>query len=142
MVVKYTRITIIKTARPDNNNNINELLMWFSGSMGLFNLRDKDRSCFRVFLMLVRDLKQAKKGLSSDEIAEKTNLTRGTAVYHLNKLMESGIVSEQGNKYSLKVNSLKELVDSVRKEADNAFDSMREIAEDIDKQLDLNDKNF
>lgn len=135
--MKFTKITIVRTTTP-KEYNINELLQWFGGSLGLFNLRDKDRSCFRIFISLLRDLKSEDPGLSSDELAELTGLSRGTVVHHLNKLMESGIVLAHKNKYVLKVNNLEELVDVVRSDVNKTFDSLEGAGKKLDTLLGLN----
>lgn len=134
--MRFTRITIIRTRKPESVN-VNELLQWFSGTLGLFNPRDKDRSCFRVFVALLNDVKKGADGLTSDELAEMTSLTRGTVVYHLNKLMESGLVVSERSKYFLKVNSLEQLVDVVRADVNTAFDSLKEKGKELDKMLGL-----
>ena len=138
--MRFTRITIIKTTEPTNDNT-NELLQWFGGTLGLFNIRDKDRSCFRIFITLINSLKQ-KKGISSDEIANKTGLTRGTVVYHLNKLMEVGLVGETNNRYYLKHETLEEISESIREEINEAFDSLSYIGRNLDKKLALNTKKW
>jgi len=136
MSLRFTKITIIRTKKPEEFN-INELLQWFGGSLGLFNLRDKDRSCFRVFVSLLKNLKKGEEGMTSDEIAEETTLSRGTIVHHLNKLMESGIVVVERGKYLLKVNNLEELVDVVRNDVNKAFDSLKDVGKQLDKMLGL-----
>jgi predicted transcriptional regulator len=132
----FTRITIIK-ASANNNSNINDMLKWFGASLGLFNLRDKDGSCFRIFIVLLKDLKSHDKGLSSDDIAEKTFLSRGTVVHHLNKLMDSGIVANAGSKYFLTVDSLEELVDEVEANLLKSLESLKRVGKEIDNNLGL-----
>jgi predicted transcriptional regulator len=133
MSVRITRITIIKTSKPEMQN-INDLLQWFGGSLGLFNIRDKDRSCFRVFIVLLKSGKES-KGLSSDEIAELTALSRGTVVYHLNKLIEAGLVREQSKKYYLEAENLKGLIAKIKQDMDQALDTLSEIGKEIDNKL-------
>lgn len=133
--MKITRITIIKTSKPDMQN-INDLLQWFGGSLGLFNLRDKDRSCFRVFIVLMKAGKSS-KGVSSEEIAELTTLSRGTVVYHINKLIEAGLVREQSKKYYLEAESLEKLIAKLRMDMDQAFDTLSDIGKEIDGKLKL-----
>jgi predicted transcriptional regulator len=133
--MKITRITIIKTGKPDMQN-INDLLQWFGGSLGLFNLRDKDRSCFRVFIVLMKAGKKS-KGLSSEEIADLTVLSRGTIVYHLNKLIEAGLVREQSKKYYLEAENLEKLIAKLRMDMDQAFDTLSDIGKEIDGKLKL-----
>lgn len=134
--MRFTKVTIISTKAP-KEFNVNELLQWFGGTLGLFNLRDKDRSCFRIFVVLLKDLKNEDEGLSSDEIADNTSLSRGTVVHHLNRLISSGLVVSERNKYSLKVNNLQELVDVVQKDVDKAFVDLRNVGGKLDKLLGL-----
>jgi predicted transcriptional regulator len=131
--MEQRRITIIKIRRPVRSN-INEKLQWFGTSLGLFSLRDKDRSCFRIFIEL---LKQAKKDepISSDGLAVRLQLSRGTVVHHLHKLMDSGIVVQEKKGYILRVHNLSKLIDELEKDMHRTFDSLKEIAEDIDKKI-------
>jgi DNA-binding IclR family transcriptional regulator len=97
-------------------------------------MRDKDRSCFRIFIVLLKAGKQA-KGLSSEEIAEMTALSRGTVVYHLNKLIESGLVREQSKKYYLESGTLETLVGKIRVDLEQALDVLEGIGKEIDQKL-------
>lgn len=116
--------------------NVNQELQWLGSSLGLFNLRDKDKSCFRVFIEM---LKSAKKGipLSSDELAERLFLSRGTVIHHINKLIDSGIVVPANRGYILRVDNLKDLIDEVEKDLSRTCDELKKMAEEIDKSLGL-----
>lgn len=133
--MRYTRITIIRSSKPEKTD-INKELQWLGGSLGLFNLRDKDKSCFRIFITLIQSVKDDRK-LSSDEIAAMTKLTRGTVIHHLNHLMDSGMVVSEKNKYVLRMDSLEEVVEHMKKDADDAWERLREVARDIDEKLGL-----
>ncbi|NQU98873.1 winged helix-turn-helix transcriptional regulator [Candidatus Woesearchaeota archaeon] len=133
--MRFTKITIINSRKPAVHD-INEQLQWFGGSLGLFGTRDKDKSCFRVFIVLLKNLKE-EGPISSDEIADRTGLTRGTVVHHLNKLMRSGIVTSEKGGYQLKVDKLEHLVDIIKDNVDRAFDNLKEIGKDLDKKLGL-----
>ena len=109
--------------------------MWFSGTMGLFTCRDKSKSCYRIFLELLKAAKQG-KALSSDEIAYRLHLSRGAVVHHLNNLIDSGMVVSQKNKYALREASLDLLVKDLKKEMDEMFAEMNSVAEEIDRALD------
>ena len=129
------RITIVSSERPEQDN-LNDELLWLGGSLGLFGLRDKDKSCFRVFLELIKNARSGKQ-CSSDEIAANLGLSRGTVVHHINKLMDSGIVVVSNNRYYLKMNSLERLVEEVRRDVDRQLGILKEIAIDIDRKLEL-----
>ncbi|MEK6967357.1 MAG: ArsR family transcriptional regulator [Nanoarchaeota archaeon] len=129
----YQRITIIRMQRP-SQHTLNEDLKWFGRSLGLFGIRDRDKSCYRVFVELLKSTRQG-KAMSSDELALKLGLSRGTVVHHLNRLMEAGIVMAQRNQYAIRVDNLKVLVDELQRDMQRAFDDLRDVAQTIDKEL-------
>jgi len=129
------RITIMSIRKPVQKN-VNQELQWLGSSLGLFNLRDKDKSCFRVFIELIKNAKLGKP-LSSDEIAYSLDLSRGTVVHHLNKLLDSGIVVEVEGGYILRVSNLRDLINEVEKDLERTLAELREMAEEIDKSLGL-----
>ncbi|MEK6949056.1 MAG: helix-turn-helix domain-containing protein [Nanoarchaeota archaeon] len=131
----FQRITIMNVRRPVQKN-INEELQWLGSSLGLFNLRDRDKSCFRVFIELIKNAKIGKP-LSSDEIAYRLELSRGTVVHHIHRLLDSGIVLQAERGYILRVGTLRELIDEVEKDLRRTCDELRDMAEDIDKSLGL-----
>ncbi len=135
MVYIRQRITIVNIRKPAEHN-VNQELQWFGSSLGLFNLRDKDKSTFRVFIELLKSSK-SRQTLTSDELALKLALTRGTIIHHINKLMESGIVIHEGNRYTLRVENLKSLIEEVEKDIKRACDDLKEIAKEIDERLGL-----
>jgi predicted transcriptional regulator len=128
-----TKITIIKIRRP-TKQNINHELQWLGSSLGLFGMRDKDKSCFRIFIELIRATKQG-KGMSSDELGNKLKLSRGTIVHHLHKLKNSGIVVYEDKGYMLRVNKLKKLISEIEDDAKRTLSEMKDMAEEIDKKL-------
>ena len=132
--MRITKITIVnKQAIPEN---VNDLLLTFGHSLGLFSPRDKDKSCYRVFIVLVKALEVGIE-LTSDELALQTGLTRGTMIHHLNHLMAAGIVSNYRNKYFIAVGSLEELVDEMRASVNLLFNDISVLAKQIDKDLNL-----
>ena len=135
MVIKEQRITIIRIIRP-RKKDINEELKWFAQSLGLFSERDKQSSLYRLFVELVKSSRE-NQPKTSDELAFKLQFTRATAVHHLNKLLELGIITKQQNKYSLRVNNLEVLVDELREDMKRTMDAMKKTARDIDQQLGL-----
>ncbi|MFH1398880.1 MAG: helix-turn-helix domain-containing protein [Candidatus Woesearchaeota archaeon] len=133
MYIYNQKITIIRHKKPSSEDT-NAKLQWFGSSLGLFNLRDKDKSCFRIFVELLKSSKQD-QGLTSDEIAERSDLSRGTVVHHLDKLIKSGMVVHEKNQYELRVDNLGALVDEIRKDIQRTMNDLREIAEIIDKEI-------
>ncbi len=136
MLMRYSqRITIINIRKPPHKN-INQELQWLGSSLGLFNLRDKDKSCFRIFIELVKTAKQ-NIPLTSDELAYRLSLSRGTVVHHLHKLLDSGIVIPAKNGYILRVDNLQELIDEVEKDMKRTVQDLKKMAQEIDEGLGL-----
>jgi predicted transcriptional regulator len=129
------RITIIQVRRA-KGESVNRDLQSFGSSLGLFNLRDKDKSCYRIFLELLKAAKM-KSGLASDELAYTLGLTRGTVVHHLNKLMEAGIAVNERSKYYLREENLEVVIDSIRKDLESSMEELRAVAKDIDEWMGL-----
>lgn len=129
----FKKITIIKI-RTKPRDDINQELLLFCNSLGIIGERDKDKSCYRIFLELLKSIKK-NSVMSSDELAEKLELTRGTVVHHLNRLIEAGIVVREDNKYILRMNDLKSLVDEIKIDIENNIKQLKQVAEDIDEQL-------
>ncbi|MBU0756644.1 MAG: helix-turn-helix domain-containing protein [Nanoarchaeota archaeon] len=135
MLIRKERITIIRTRKP-KETDLNGELLWFCDSLGLFGTRDKDKSCFRLFVTLLKSLKKG-EDLSSDEIAEKVHLSRGTVIHHMHKLMGSGLVDMHGNRYSLKHDSLSEIIDEMERDITRTMEKLKKSADEIDKKLEL-----
>ncbi len=133
--IYHQKITVVRSRRPPENT-INQELQWFGNSLGLFNLRDKDKSCFRIFIELLKAAKR-RQPLSSDELALQLELTRGTVIHHLNRLIDSGLVIHERKKYLLRVDNLKDLVDEVQKDIERTCSDLKEVADDIDRRLGL-----
>ena len=129
------RITIISMRRP-TERDINQELQWLGSSLGLFSLRDKDKSCFRLFVELIKSAKQ-RQPISSDELAYRLGLSRGTIIHHMNRLIETGLVIPDNNRYILRVNTLKDLVDEIEKDLQRTCEELKKTAREIDEYLGL-----
>ncbi len=127
------KITLIRVRRIPGDN-INQELQWLGNSLGLFNLRDRDSSCFRIFITLVRR-SPGQKGLSSDEIADLLHLSRGTVIHHLTRLMESGIVVREGGGYLLREGRLQDMISDLHRDVETMFAELRKVAEEIDERM-------
>ena len=131
MITHFQQITIIKIRSPEQD--LNREIQWLSRSLGLFSERDKDRSCYRLFLEVIK----AKQALSSDELAYRLNLSRATVIHHLSKLIAAGIVVSEDNKYILREKNLESTLKLMKQDMVQAFDEIEEMGKEIDKKLGL-----
>jgi len=129
------KVTIFKIEKP-STQDLNKELQWFSESIGLFGSRDKEKSCFRVFIELIK-AKKDHRLLSSDEIASQAHITRATAIHHLKNLQDRGLIRHQQNRYTLTVNDFVSLLEHVEQELDDVFEELKEAAEELNKKIGL-----
>ena len=127
------KVTVVKIRRPADTN-VNNDLQWIGNSLGLFGLRDRDKSCFRIFITLVKKSSN-NTPVSSDDIAEKLNLSRGTVVHHLIRLMDSGIVVREKEGYLLRENNLQRLILDLERDTESLFEELKQVAKEIDERL-------
>ncbi|MEK6903562.1 MAG: winged helix-turn-helix transcriptional regulator [Nanoarchaeota archaeon] len=135
MIYEFRRVTLIKTRKPQRKD-LNTDLQWFSESLGLFSPRDKERSCFRIFVELVKATRR-RQLLSSDDLAARTNLSRGTVIHHIAHLVESGLVVQHEGKYLLRVENLETLIEELQRDLQRVFEDLKSMAQELDDQLGL-----
>ncbi|MBW3012950.1 HTH domain-containing protein [Candidatus Woesearchaeota archaeon] len=140
MITEFKKLTIVRIRKPAQKL-INKDLQWFCQSLGLFSARDKNSSNFRIFIELLKAAKQHRP-ISSDELAFRLNLSRGTIVHHLTNLISSGLVIVENGKYILRVSNLEELIDEIKRDTDNVFLNLKAIARDIDTELGLEKREY
>jgi len=56
MAIQDRRITFVIERRP-TSCDLNESMQWFGKSLGLFGNRDRDKSCYRIFVELLKATK-------------------------------------------------------------------------------------
>ena len=126
------RIKKISTPAPGNINND---IDYICRSFGYFSPRDKQDTAGKIFRLLVKEACEPNKCLSSDEIAEKLNLTRGAIIHHLNSFISAGLVIRERNRYRLRSTSLQKSIEEIREDIDRIMNEMMKIAMEIDKHL-------
>ncbi len=126
--------TLIRQPYPEKN--IHHQLQWLGLSLGLFGERDKDKSCFRIFIEMLKRAK-LKSAMTSDEIAARTKLSRGTVVHHLNKLIDAGLVRVVRNTYMLGGDNLSLLVEELQRDAERTYEQLAKVAAELDSSLGL-----
>src|SRR3989344_4197290 len=127
-------VTFVELPLP-KDHDINYELQWLGSSLGLFGERDRDRSCFRVFITIVKDGRR--RPMSSDQIAEQLDLSRGTVVHHINNLIKAGIVTHERGGYALRVERLQTLIDELQRDVDKMLGNLKKISRDIDEWMGL-----
>ena len=114
--------------------DLNAKLAVFTSSLGMYSVRDKDKSMYRIFLELFKS-SLFDEGLKSSDLAKMTGRSRGTIVFHLNKMLDSGLIIQKDNKYYLREKNLKKLVETLKKDINRYLDDLKHLGKDIDEQM-------
>ena len=135
---RIRKITITIKEFPHNKKlNLNDELLWLSDVLCLFDSkRDREKSKFRLFIELVKARKE-RELLTSDELAERARLTRGTIIHHIHDLEELGYVASRNNKYYLSERNIELLFRDIKRDFDDFYNEIREIAKKLDEELEL-----
>src|SRR3989338_4189654 len=126
------RITI--SIEPIPESNTNQEIHWISQALGLFNERDKEKSCHRIFVELIK-AKKDNTLLSSQDLADKSNLSRATVLHHLDKLIESNIVMERDHEFELIDSNLNSIILRLKKEMNEFLEEMDKVSKKLDEEL-------
>lgn len=116
--------------------NVEEDLKWICRSFGFFESRDKKRTAYRIFKAIVEAARH-NGGLSSDELAEKLALSRGTMIHHLNKMIKSGLVIHHEGQYKMRGRNLKSTIEEIQRDLNRIFEDLENVSETVDEALDL-----
>lgn len=125
----------VKKVRSPAPGSLDEDIDFICKSLGYFSQRDKQDTAGKIFRLMVKECCSDSVGLSSDEIANRLELTRGSIVHHLNNFIATGVVIKEHNTYRLRSSSLQKCIDEIREDIDRIFNHMIKIANEIDDKL-------
>ncbi|MCK5321251.1 winged helix-turn-helix transcriptional regulator [Candidatus Pacearchaeota archaeon] len=129
--MEYLKEIRILNLEPSDEQPLNEEIQWFSNCLGMFNKRDKEKSCFRIFIHLLEE----RGYLSSEQLAKRSNLSRATVIHHASRLIDSGLVMKKEQGYFLRFDSLEDLTKEIEKDVSLTFKRLRKISKKIDEEL-------
>lgn len=118
----YQKLTIKNIDLPERNE-IEEQLKWFA-------------ECFELDDDIFKELFEKRtEGLKTSSLALKTNKSRSTILYKINKLIDSGIVVKKGSYYYLRSKSFERSIEEVEEDVERMFKKMKELARSVDSQF-------
>ncbi|MFH1750610.1 MAG: hypothetical protein ABH863_02940 [Candidatus Micrarchaeota archaeon] len=123
---------IIKRIDRPPRRNLEQELDWFCRVFGISEQRDE------LGAAILREILRHESkgsGTRSISISRKMRVTRGGAVYHLNKLMATGLIVRKGRDYVLRGENLSDSVEEVEEDVRRVFKSIRRMALEIDREL-------
>lgn len=128
---------VIRRVEQPFSRHSDEEFNWLLQCLGFFEPIDKGKTAASVFRELVKSTEQQGKALTSTELAERVNMSRGAVINHLNNLVRSRLVIKDGSKYLAKSKSMFRMIKDLEDEIDLVFKRMEETAKELDKEMGL-----
>lgn len=129
--INVKQITI-RSLRQPTEEDIDNDIEWFCESLGLLGERDRDKTGLKIFKSI---LKAKNSGISAEDLSEKANISRTAVIHHTKTMINSGLIVKEGGIFELRMRSLQKVVDEIRLDMERVLKSIREIAEDIDREF-------
>ncbi len=125
------KIVIKSLDRP--KEDVDAMIVWFCETFGLANDADNaiEGVVLKKFLLAARQA----RGISSKELAKGAPVAHSTIIYHLNRLIDSGLIVKKGRKYYLRAPELSELVEEMEYDVEREFRRISDIATELDSSL-------
>jgi len=111
-----------------------EDVQWLIKSLGFISDRDKDKTAAKIFQTVV-DAAVKRMALTSDQLADNCNISRGAVIYHIHNYMDSGLLIRERTRYVLPVRSLERTLEEIEQDTLRIFANLKRIARDIDEKL-------
>ncbi len=121
--------------------------------LGVLSPRDTQQTAVRVFRFVVRfepssqgegggsgsspssASGDANRGIRSSAVAEQACINRLTAMHHLNRFVEAGLLEKRGSGYFLRQPNLEELIGEMESEAEETFARARMLARRLEREF-------
>lgn len=118
-------------------DNVDEELEWLSRSFGFVTTRDKDETAAKVLQAIVVQGLVKQQALSSEDIAERCDVTRAAVLHHLRNYISSGIIIPNKRTYVLRTKSMTRTIEEIELDALRIFAKLKRIAQTVDNELGL-----
>ncbi len=111
-------------------------LDWFCKSLGFVSSRDADETASRIFRSIVLSA-CVEKELTSQNIAEQINISRGAVLAHIKNYMDSGLIIQKKTRYILRRKSLNGTLEELELDAGRLFQNIKKFAQELDIRIGL-----
>jgi predicted transcriptional regulator len=125
------KIVIRDVERPDSKKP-DAMIRWF---LAVFDLGDGNEANGIEAQILTEFVKAGFKGegISSADLKLKPPAPRSTVIYHLNRLMELGILVKRGRKYFLRATDMSKVMEEIEYDMEREMQRMIDMAREFDK---------
>ncbi|MEM3020557.1 MAG: winged helix-turn-helix domain-containing protein [Candidatus Micrarchaeaceae archaeon] len=135
------KIVIKSVDKPVEAKSPDAIISWFCEVFGLSGSGEPDSiesDILKRFLVAAA----RNEGISSSEIKLGKDVPRSTVIYHLNRLIESGLVVKRGRKYYMRAQGLSTSLEEVEYDIDREFQRMIDIAREFDRLFEMHYRGY
>ena len=121
---------VIKTVGRPSDESAQSLTNWFFES---FDLSGRDDKSERAMFSTIVNNSLKGRGTTSKELSKKLRLPLSTAIYNLNKFIDSGLVVRKGREYYLRASDFESTIQEIQAEMIAEFNRMMQFASKLDE---------
>jgi predicted transcriptional regulator len=127
------KIVIREIERPDTRKP-DAMIRWFCA---VFDLGDDNEVDSLEAQMLGELIKAGYRGegMSSSEIKLAPKVPRSTVIYHLNRLLEIGVLVKKGRKYYMRATEMSKVMEEIEYDMEREMRRMIDTAREFDKLM-------
>ncbi|MCL5404439.1 MAG: hypothetical protein M1125_01185 [Candidatus Marsarchaeota archaeon] len=131
---------VIRSVEKRRSTNPAEFVRWMCEVFDLANTDDNGKAIEQEILEKLIIASRLNTGISSSEIKPSSNVARSTIIYHLNRLIDTGLVVKRGRKYYLRgadmTSAIKEVEYDIEREMSSLLDAASEFDSILSEQMD------
>lgn len=128
------RIVLRYVGRPPSTD-MEELTDWF---IKVFDLGGKEDGLEPSIFKEIIANNTGGKGVTSKALTKKLDVPRSTVIYHLNRLIYSGLVVRKSTKYYLRSEDMHGTIEELHADMEREFSRMMQFADMMDKMFEDN----
>ncbi len=125
---------VIKAIESPNANNPEDMVKWFCEVFGLASQNEEnsiEEQLLKRFIVAAHE----NQGISSSEIKLEQPLARSTTIYHLNRLIDAGLIVKKGRKYYLRATDLSKVIEEIEYDMEREMRKMMDLAKLFDQMM-------
>lgn len=130
------KIVIKSVDKPAESSSPDKLISWFCEVLGLSGPGGEESIESDILKRFLANA-SSNKGISSSEIKLGKDVPRSTIIYHLNRLVESGLVVRRGRKYYMRAQELSASIEEIEYDINREFQRMIDIAKEFDRMFEM-----
>jgi predicted transcriptional regulator len=126
---------IIKTVERVSNKTPTDFVKWLCEALGLAEGEENGKALDQQILEKLIVASRLNTGITSSEIGKKEGIARSTVIYHLNRLINTGLVKKRGRKYYLRAVDVASTIKEMEYDIDREFSRIQDAAQEFDRML-------